>query len=60
MVVGSSRVADTKILDIAPVLSKELLDIQATIECGFTVKHLSNMIKTYSQMHRIGKYLQHR
>ena len=55
MVVGSSCLADTEILDIALVSSKELLDIQVTIKCGFTVKHLCDMTKTYSQMHRIGK-----
>ena len=30
-----------------PVLSKELLNIQATIECGFALKHECDMI-TYS------------
>ena len=32
-----------------PVSSKEFLDIQATIERGFTQKHVHDMIKTYSQ-----------
>ena len=27
---------------------KELLDIQATIECGFTQKYVRDMTKTYS------------
>ena len=36
--------------------SKEFLDIQATIECGFTLKRVRDMIKTYSQMHRTDKY----
>ena len=31
------------------VSSKEFLDIQATIECGFTLKSVSDMIRTYSQ-----------
>ena len=31
-------------------------DIQATIECGFTPKHVRDMTRTYSQMHRTGKY----
>ena len=31
---------------------------QATIECGFTLKHMCDMIRTYSQMHRSGKYSQ--
>ena len=39
--------------------SKEFLDIQATIECGFTLKRVRDMIRTYSQMHRTDKYSQH-
>ena len=31
-----------------PVSSKEFLSIQATIECGFTLKHVRGMIRTYS------------
>ena len=38
-----------KTSDIAPVSSKEFLDIQATIECGFTLKRVRDMIRTYSQ-----------
>ena len=34
-----------------PVSSKEFLDIQATIECRFTLKHLRDMIITYKQIH---------
>ena len=48
MVVGSSPVAVTEISDFAPVLSKEFLDIQATIECEFTLKRVRDMIRTYS------------
>ena len=55
VVVGSSPAAVTKILDFAPALSKEFLDIHATIECGFTLKRVRDMITTYSQMHRIDK-----
>ena len=33
-----------------PASSKEFLDIQATIECGFTLKHVHDMIRTYSQI----------
>ena len=29
--------------------SKEFLDIQATVECGFTLKLVRDMIKTYNQ-----------
>ena len=43
----------------APASSKEFLDIQATIECGFTLKRLRDMTRTYSQMHRTDKYSEH-
>ena len=33
---------------MALVLSKEFLDIQATIECEFTLKRVRDMIITYS------------
>ena len=59
MVVGSNPVAVTSPSDFAPASSKEFLDIQATIECGFTLKRVRDMIKTYSQMHRTDKYSQH-
>ena len=59
VVVGSSPGAVTKILDFAPALSKEFLDVHATIEFGFTLKRVRDMITTYSQMHRIDKYSQH-
>ena len=39
----------------SPVLIKEFLDIEATIECGFTLKRVLDMIRKYSQMHRTGK-----
>ena len=42
-------VAVTSPSDFAPASSKEFLDIQATIECGFTLKRVRDMIKTYSQ-----------
>ena len=31
---------------MAPVSSKEFLDIQANVECGFSLKRVRNMIKT--------------
>ena len=49
----------TETSDIAPVSSKEFLDIQASIECGLTLKLVRDMIITYSQMHRTEKYSQH-
>ena len=47
MIVSSNPVAITYTSDIAPVLSKEFLDIQATIECRFTLKSVRDMIITY-------------
>ena len=49
MVVGSSPVTVILTLDIAPVSSKEFLDIKANIECGFTLKYVRDMIRTYRQ-----------
>ena len=46
MVLGSSPVAVTSSSDFAS--SKEFLDIQATIECGFTLKRVRDMTRTYS------------
>ena len=54
-----SPAAVTQTSDIAPVSSKEFFDIQATIERGFTLRRVCDMIRTYSQMHRTGKYSQH-
>ena len=56
---ASSPVAVTSTSDFAPALSKEFLDVQATIECGFTLKRVRDMTRTYSQMHRTGKYSEH-
>ena len=33
----------------ADAICKEFLDIQATVECGFTLKRVRDMIRTYSQ-----------
>ena len=51
-------VAVTQTSDIAPVLRKQFLDIQATIECRFPLKHVHDMIVTYSQMYHTYKYSQ--
>ena len=48
--VGSNPIALTLTSDIAPVSSKGFLDIQATIECRFTVKCVRHMIIIYSQI----------
>ena len=46
--------------DIAPVSSKELFDIQATVECKFTPKRVIDKIRRYSQVCRTDKYSQHK
>ena len=48
MVLGSSPVAVTSPSDFAPASSKEFLDIQATIECGFTLSRVRGMTRTCS------------
>ena len=45
----------TQISDFAPASSKEFLDIQATIEWGFTLKRVRDMIRTYNQVLNIRK-----
>ena len=35
------------------------LSCHVLIECGFTLKRVRDMIRTYSQMHRTDKYSQH-
>ena len=47
---GSSPVAVTYTSDFAPASSKEFLDIKATIKCGFTLKCVRDMTRTYSQL----------
>ena len=44
---------------IAPVSTKEFLDINGNIECGFTVKCVCDMIITYSRMEGKDKYSKH-
>ena len=47
---------------MAPVSSKEFLDIQRLWMCGsygFTLKRVRDKIRTYSQMHQTDKYSQH-
>ena len=59
MVLVSSPVAVTSRSDFAPASRKEFLDIQATIEYGFTLKRLLEITITYSQIHRTDKYSEH-
>ena len=54
-----SSCSHLKTSDFAPALRKEFLDIQATIECGFTLKRVRGMTRTYCQMHRTDKYSEH-
>ena len=59
MVLDSGPVAVTEAWDFAPASSKEFLEIQATIECGTTLKRVLEMTPTYSQMHRTDRYSEH-
>ena len=45
--------------NFAPASGKKFLDIQATTECGSTLKHARDMTKTYSKIQRRDKYSQH-
>ena len=56
MVLGSTPVAVTSPSDFAPASSKEYLDIQAAIECGFILKQVRDMTRTWIQMRRTDKY----
>ena len=40
-----------------PALSKEFLDIQATIEYEFTLKHVRDMTRTYSKIYCLKRIL---
>ena len=46
--VGSNPIAVIYTSDIASVSRKEFLDVQAIIECGFTLKHARYMIRIWS------------
>ena len=59
MALGSSPVAVTSSSNFAPASSKEFVDIQGNIECGFTLKRVRDMTRTYSQMHHTDKYSEH-
>ena len=51
--------AVTKTSDIPLVSSNKFLGIQVTIECGFTLKRICDIIRTYSQIHCTDKHFQH-
>ena len=59
-VLDSSPVAVTSPADFPPASSKESIDIQATIECGYTLKRVRDMVRIYSQMNRTDKYSEQR
>ena len=48
-----------KLQIFATASSKEFLDIQATIECGLTLKCIRDMTRTYIQMHHTDKHSEH-
>ena len=52
VVVGSSPVAATSTSDFAPVSSKDFLSIRAIKVCGFALKPVRDMIRTYNQEQR--------
>ena len=56
---GSIPVAVTSPPDFAPASSKKSLDIQATIEYGFTLKRVCDMRISYSLTHSTDKYPEH-
>ena len=56
MVVVSRLIGVTEITDFAPVSSNEMLNIQTTVNCGFSLKFVRDTTKTYSQMHCKDKY----
>ena len=55
VVMGLIHVAVTYTSDIAPALRKEFLDIQATLECRFTLKRVFDMIRTYSHLYDLSE-----
>ena len=59
MVLGSSPVAVIQPSDFTPASSKEFLDIQATIECRFTLKRVRDITRRYTQMRCRDKYSEH-
>ena len=48
VVLGSDPVAVTSSSNFALASSKKFLDIQVTIDCGFTLKRVRDMTRTYS------------
>ena len=55
---GSSKLPVTSTWDLLSVSSKESFDIHATVDCGFTLKRVRDMTRTYRQMQCTDKYSQ--
>ena len=56
MVLGSSPPAVPQASDFARASSKEFVDLQATIECVFNLKHIRDMTRTCIQMNHRHKF----
>ena len=56
---GSSSDAVIYTSDLSAVFSKEFLDLEVTLEYGFTLKRVHDMIIMYSLIHRLEMYSQH-
>ena len=52
----STVIAVTLTSDFSPALCNEMLNIHIIKDCGFNMKFLCDMTKTYSQMHSKDKY----
>ena len=59
LVILAKTVANTWTSDFAPASCKKFLEIQRTIDFGFTPKYVRDITKTYSQMHRTEGYSEH-
>ena len=55
MLLGIFSIAVTLTSDFVYLSSKVLLDIQATIECGFIVKSVCDITARYTQIYRTEK-----
>ena len=53
----SNVIEATQTSDFASASSKEFLDIQATTECGLTLKYVYDMTRTYSLFYKAYKKL---
>ena len=58
VIVGSRPIAVAFTSDIAPVLNKVFLDIQANIECVFPLKWVRDIMVAFLQTHFAGKHSQ--